>query len=109
MSSLNASNAARYGRTINDNGGAYINGHTYPLETRLMVAQVESVPRGGTACLGCTHARTLLLLHDVLARVSEHYVRGVECELLEHGHVLDPEEKKNDKIQPYSGPGSRTI
>jgi hypothetical protein len=40
MSSLNASNAAIYGSSINCNGGAYINGHTYPFKTRLMVAQM---------------------------------------------------------------------
>ena len=88
---------------INAYGGVYNKGVALPLERKMLVASLYRNHQNSAA----PNRRPNISKIAAEAKVSEHFVRKVEQELLTYGNVVDPKAVKTD-AQP-KGVGSRCL
>ena len=77
---------------INVNGGVYNKGVALPLERKMLVASLYRNHQNSAA----PNRRPNISKIAAEAKVSEHFVRKVEQELLTYGNVVDPKAVKTD-------------
>ena len=107
MTELHQLFVAERGVCTNQNGGYYQRGKSYSLDKKMFVAATlldekeKAVASGLGPYVNISHISRL-------CRVGWHFVKKIEGELLNVGHVVSPEEVIQERNQ-LSGPGSKTL